>query len=228
MVFRTLAKFSKRTPLKRSIRESQEWYEEEPQERSSEFKTEWKIIKQRRSIRKYQSRDVRDSLLLDIIEAASYAPSEGNLQPWEFIIVKNPTIKKHLIEACHGQTWMLGAPVLIVVCINMRLAGSMYGERGEKLYGIQAVAAAIENMLLAAESLGLGTCWVGSFSEHKTAIAVHCPDYIRPCAVVTVGWPAEHPPQPVVQPLKEIVHIEKFGETILHREIMKGKSKLIR
>ena len=228
MVFKTIGRFSKRTPVRREIRMKQSWYEEEPAEKKPAFKTEWDIIKNRRAIRKYQQRDVSNNLLLDLVEAASYAPSEGNTQPWEFVIVKNPTIKQHIVEACYGQHWMLNAPVFIVACINMRLAASMYGERGEKLYGIQSVAAACENLILAAESLGLGTCWVGAFSEPKVAVSVHCPDYVRPCAIITVGWPAERPKAPIKQPLKEIVHVERFGETMLQREVLHGKSKIIR
>lgn len=228
MVFRTLARFSRRTPVRREIRERTETYEEEPAERKNDFKTQWDIIKRRRDVRKYQSRDISNNLLMDIIESASLAHSEGNTQPWEFIIVKNPSVKSHIVEACYGQHWMLSAPVFIVACINMRMAAAMYGERGEKLYGVQGVAAAIENMLLAAESLGLGTCWVGAFSEPKIAMAVHTPEYIRPCAIITLGWPAENPPSPMIQPLKEIVHIEKFGETVLYQELLKEKTKIIR
>jgi nitroreductase len=120
---------------------------------------------------------------------------------------------------------MANAPVFIVACINMRLASAIYGERGEKLFGIQAVAAAIENMLLAADALGLGTAWVGSFSEAKISVLAGCPEYVRPAAVITVGWPAEKPPQPILQDIKEIVHLEKFGQTILHKDVTYRRAK---
>lgn len=182
------------------------------------------LIKNRRSIRKYTAEDVPDDIVYKIIEAGSYAPSEGNQQPWEFIVVRDLTTKQHLVSAAYNQNWMLQAPVFIVACINMRLARAMYGTRGEKLYGIQAVAAAIENILLAAESFGLGTCWVGAFSEPGVAIPLECPEYIRPCAIITLGWSAERPKSPPREDLEEFVHLEKFGESILKKKVVKKKS----
>jgi len=106
----------------------------------------------------------------------------------------------------------------------MRLATAIYGARGEKLYGIQAVAAAIENMLLSAESMGLSTCWVGSFSESKVAIATRCPDYIRPSAIITLGYGAEKPEPPLLQKPEDYVHIEEFGRTVLIERVLDEKS----
>lgn len=194
------------------------------EENKQDFRTVWNIIKERRDIRKYQLRDVSDNLILDIIEAGAFAHSEGNSQPWEFIIIRNPQMKKAIVETCYNQMWMLEAPVLIVACINMRLASAIYGERGEKLLGIQGVAAAMQNMLLAAETLGLGSCWVGSFIESRISILTKCPEYVRPCAVITIGWPAEKPPQPILQNLKELIHIENFGETILYKDVLEKRA----
>ena len=126
-----------------------------PQEK---FDILFSLIKKRGSVRKYSKKRVSDELILKILESARNAPSAGNHQPWEFIVVRNRDIKSDLVEAAYYQEWMLTAPVFIVACINMRLAGAVFGERGLKLYGSQDVAAAIENMLLAAEALGLGTC----------------------------------------------------------------------
>ena len=181
------------------------------------------IIKKRRSVRKYLKKEVPDVLLEKIFEATRFAPSTGNYQPWEFIVVRNEDTKKDLVAAAFDQKWMLEAPVFIVACINMRLAAAVYGERGARLYGIQSVAAAIENMLLTAESLKLATCWVGAFSEVIAARLLECPEYVRPCAIITLGYPAEEPKVPPKQSIQEYVHIEKFGETLLMRSVDKEK-----
>lgn len=194
--------------------------------RSSTYNTVSEVIEKRRAVRRYMARDVPDNVVYKLLEAAAHAPSEGNQQPWEFIVVRDHVKKEHIVEACYNQTWMLQAPVFIVACTNMRLARAVYGERGERLYGIQAVAAAIENMLLAAESMGLATCWVGSFSEAKVAVLTRCPDYIRPAAVITLGYGAEKPEQPILQKPEDYIHIEEFGRTLLIEDIVEQKAPL--
>jgi nitroreductase len=194
----------------------------------SEIDTVMHNIFTRTCIRHYLKKEVTDSQIIKILDAARQAPSAGNYQPWEFIIVRDPRLKNQIVEASfrnsrrgeamHGfdsdsEDWMLEAPALIVICINQRLARGVFGERGEKLYGIQSVAAATQNLLLAAHAYGLGTCWVGAFSEDRIAAIVACPKYMRPCSIVTVGWPAEKPKKAKRNELSDIVHVEKFGRT---------------
>jgi nitroreductase len=179
----------------------------------------------RKCVRHYLSKDVHDSMIIRILDAGRQAPSAGNYQPWEYIIVRNPQVREHIVESCftgtrenfptddHGEDWMLEAPVLVVVTINQRLARGVFGERGEKLYGIQSVAASIENILLAANAYGLGSCWVGAFAEERVAALIGCPRYMRPCAILTIGWPADNSKKPKRHALGEFVHIEKFGRT---------------
>lgn len=214
MPFEAISKFGKTTDIR---------IPEEEREEIGISEIVSSVIKKRRSVRKYLKREVSDELLEKIIEAARYAPSTGNYQPWEFIIVKSEETKKDLAEASYNQKWMLEAPVFIIVCINMRLAGAVYGERGLKLYGIQSVAAATENMLLMAESLNLATCWVGAFSELMISRILEFPDYIRPCAIITLGYPAEEPQIPHRQSIGEFIHIEKFGETLQLKSVKQEK-----
>ena len=182
------------------------------------------IIKKRKSVRKYQEKDVPEDLLRMVMESSRFAPSVGNYQPWEFIVVRNDSLRSDIVEGCNGQRWMLSAPIFIVACTNSRLAGATYGERGLRLYGIQAVAAAIQNMLLTAESLGLGTCWVGSFSEIIVSRVLQCPDYVRPCAIITLGYSADETVKAPRQAMKEFVHYEVFGETLQQKEVNEEKS----
>jgi nitroreductase len=182
------------------------------------------LIKKRKSVRKYQDKEVPDELVEKVLDSARYAPSTGNYQPWEFIVVRNESLKSDLVEGCNNQKWMLEAPVFIIACINSRLAGAVYGERGLRLYGIQAVAAAIQNMLLTAESLGLGTCWVGAFSEIIISRILQCPAYVRPCAIITLGYSADETAKAPRQAMKEYVHYEVFGETLQQKEVNEEKS----
>jgi nitroreductase len=196
---------------------------EEPEQEIDVSEIICSVIKQRRSVRKYLEKNVDNGLIEKILDSAGCAPSAGNYQPWEFIVVRNNSLKNDLAEASYNQKWITEAPVLIIACINCRLAGAVYGERGLRLYGVQAVAAAIQNMLLTAESLGLGTCWVGAFSELMVARILQCPDYIRPCAIITLGYPAESPPMPPKQDMKEYVHHEIFGETLQLKQVEEEK-----
>jgi nitroreductase len=176
-----------------------------------------RVIKKRRSVRKYLTKEVPDRVLEWVFDAARHAPSAGNYQPWEFIVIRNEETKKDIVAASYNQNWMLEAPVFIVACINIRLAAAVYGDRGARLYGIQAVAAAIDNIILMAEALELGTCWVGAFAEVVVARVLECPEYVRPCAIITLGYPSEEPKMPPKQSIQEFVHIEKFGETLQTR-----------
>jgi nitroreductase len=214
MPFDTLKKFGKG--------EGKIDYEEEPIQPEI-YEILSSVIKKRRSVRKYLKKNVPDDVLEKVLESSKYSPSAGNYQPWEFIVVRNEDTKKNLVAAAFNQNWMLEAPAFIVACVNVRLAGAVYGERGARLYGIQAVAAAIENILLTAESLDLGTCWVGAFSEVVVARLLECPEYVRPCAIITLGYPAEEPRVPPKQSIQEFIHIEKFGETLLMRNVDKEK-----
>lgn len=183
-------------------------------------------IKKRASIRRYLEKGVPAELVDKVLEAARWAPSEGNVQPWEFVVVRDLELKKQLVKAAYHQSWMLSAPVFIIVCTNMRAAKAIYGERGEKLYAIQSIGAAIQNILLAAEALGLGTCWIGAFSEPQVSVLLHCPDWVRPCAILTLGWSAESPPAGHPLELHDIVHFESFGETPLRKKVLKAKASL--
>jgi len=169
-------------------------------------------IKGRRSIRAYKNEEVPAQIVQKLIEAACWAPSAGNIQPWEFIIVRKREIKRRLAEAALGQTFIEEAPVVIVVCANENRIVQRYGIRGKELYCVQDTAAAVQNIHLAAYSLGLGTCWVGAFDEEEARKILETPREIRPVAVVPVGHPAESPTAPNRRPQNEIVHYETFGE----------------
>ncbi|MBS7625086.1 MAG: nitroreductase family protein [Candidatus Bathyarchaeia archaeon] len=170
----------------------------------------FEVFKLRRSIRAFTREEVTDEEIEKILEAARWAPSAGNIQPWEFIIVRRPDIKREIARAALNQTFIEEAPVVIVVCADEFRSSRVYGSRGANLYCIQDTAAAIENILLAACALGLGACWVGAFYEEEVRQILKIPKGLRPVAIVPIGHPAERPPPPYKRPLKEIIHYESF------------------
>ena len=170
----------------------------------------FEAIQGRRSIRAFESREVPEELVERLIEAARWAPSAGNIQPWEFIIVRKQEIKRKLAEAALYQSFIEEAPVVIVVCADEVRSTQGYGMRGKTLYCIQDTAAAIQNIHLAAYSMGLGTCWVGAFREDEARKVLKTPAGLRPVAIIPVGYPAETPSPRSRRPLRQIVHYETF------------------
>jgi nitroreductase len=167
-------------------------------------------IKERRSVRAYTGEEVSEEDVERLIEAARWAPSAGNIQPWAFVVVKEVETKRKLSYAALNQTFIQKASVVFVVCADVTRSSRVYGSRGEKLYSIQDTAAATENILLAAQELGLATCWVGAFRENEVAKAVKAPRNLRPVAIVAVGYPAERPAAPQRRSVNEIVHYGTF------------------
>ncbi len=170
----------------------------------------FEAIKGRRSIRAFQNRDIPQETVDKLIDAARWAPSAGNIQPWEFIIVRKPETKRKLAEAALEQTFIEEAPVVIVVCADERRSSQGYGNRGKTLYCLQDTAAAIQNIHLAAYALGLGTCWVGAFREDEARKILKTPDGVRPVAIIPIGYPAEKPQPRSRRPVNQITHYESF------------------
>lgn len=174
------------------------------------FMDVFEAIKTRRSVRAFTSQEVSEEEIEKIIDAARWAPSAGNIQPWEFIIVRKKEIKRELVAAALNQTFIEEAPVVIVVCANEARSAQGYGNRGATLYCIQDTAAAIQNIHLAAKALGLATCWIGAFHEEEARKALKIPRGIRPVAIIPVGHAAEKPRIPSRRPVQDIVHYETF------------------
>lgn len=127
-------------------------------------------------------------MIHEIIKYAHFAPSAGNLQARDFIIIKDEKQKKRLSKASLNQMFIAEAPVDIVVCANLNRI-SPYGSRGKDLYCIQDSAAAVEHILLLAVDIGLGACWVGAFDEYEVSRILELPPHIRPVAIVPIGYP---------------------------------------
>ena len=164
-------------------------------------------INRRRSIRKFKNIDIGKENMDLLLNAAQAAPSAGNMQGRDFIIVSDRTIKRELVIAAHDQHFIASAPVIIVAVANIRRSSNRYGKRGE-LYAIQDATASVMNIMLAATSVGLGTCWIGAFDEETVKDILKIPISERPIAMVPVGYPDEDPAMPQRMDLDQILHRE--------------------
>jgi len=164
------------------------------------------LIKARRNVKSFLPKFVSWENVSRVIDAARHAPSCGNIQNWKFIVVLKPDQKQQLAEAAHEQYEIAQAAALIVVCAEPEKAERYYGARGKDLYSIQNCAAAVENMLLEAQSLGLATCWVGAFNEDKVKELLGIPPEISAQAIVALGHAKERPIKPPKYPLEVLVY----------------------
>lgn len=148
-------------------------------------------IKERRSVRKFETTPIPDATIGRLLESAHLAPSAGNLEPWKFVLVKNEDLRKQVATAAYHQDFIGEAPVCIVVCADPERSAARYGDRGAELYCIQDTAAATQNILLTATAYGLGSCWVGAFDEEGIRSSLNLDQGLRPVAVIPIGYPAE-------------------------------------
>lgn len=162
------------------------------------------IIKERRSVRSFQDRDIPDEIVNKLIEALIWAPSAGNLQSRKFYFVKDERLKRGIALAALSQNFIADAPLVVVGCTDNRIY-NRYGDRGVNLYSIQDVACSIMNMMLTAWENGLGTVWVGAFRESSVIEILNIPKNLRPIAIVPVGYPSKIPSAPPRVSVKEAI-----------------------
>ena len=168
------------------------------------------LIKSRRNIKYFLPKFVSWENLSRVIDAGRHAPSCGNIQNWKFIVVLEPGQKQQLANATHEQYEIANAGALIVVCGIPETAERYYGLRGERLFTIQNCAAAIQNMLLEAHSLGLGGSWIGAFYEEAVKDICKIPAEIRPQAILAIGYPREIPPKHSKFPMEAVTYFHRW------------------
>lgn len=168
----------------------------------------------RTSIKKYTREGVSRDKLGRILEAARWAPSAGNMQSWEMIVVEDQDLKDRLSQYAYNQEHLREAPVNIVILGDKDKARRKFGDRGVELYMIQETAAAMQNMLLMAEEIGLGTAWAGAFDEKNVADLLDIPERLRPMAIITLGHPRERPEQANKYRVTDYTYINRYGDRI--------------
>lgn len=157
------------------------------------------------SVRRFEERPLTDEQVNSLLEVMRRAPSAGNLQPWRFAVVRSRPAREALARAAGRQAFVGQAPVVFVISVVPAESARYYGERGRTLYCIQDTAAAVQNLLIAAEALGLGAVWVGAFDEDQVARIIGLNPGVRPVALVPVGHPRNRSRLSRRRPLDEVV-----------------------
>lgn len=168
-----------------------------------------RAILRRRSIRRFGTGKVPKEVIVELIELGNLAPSAGNLQARDFVVVEDEDTKKELAAAALDQEFIAEAPVDIVVCANLDRIGP-YGPRGVSLYCLQDAAAAIQNILLAVTDMDLGCVWVGAFDEVEVRRILDLPSHIRPVAILPIGEPVNQPEARRRIPVDKLIHYERW------------------
>ena len=198
------------------------------------------IIKKRRSVRKYLPRIVPREAVLEVLVAASWAPSAHNSQPWRFIILENPSVKRELAEAM-ADIWVadaekdgakvdakmrqervdrfVNAPALILACstmVGLRKFPDQKRQMFERDLAQQSLGAAMQNLLLTVHALGLGACWfcAPGFCKETVRKVLGIPDAVEPEAFVIIGYPAEIPSVPPKKPFPENCFLDTWGNNL--------------
>ena len=166
------------------------------------------LITTRRSIRRYQQRDIPDEVVHKIIRAAMSAPSAGNQQPWQFIVVRDRQ-KLHAIPDFHPYCKVVSkAPLALIVC------GDPVGKKWPDFW-VQDCSAAIQNLLLAARAEGVGTVWTGVYPIEERMEGCRnlfsIPAHIIPLAIIPMGWPQEQTEFKEVDRYRpELIHLDQY------------------
>jgi coenzyme F420-0:L-glutamate ligase/coenzyme F420-1:gamma-L-glutamate ligase len=195
------------------------------------------IIKKRRSVRKYLPQAISREAVLEVLVAAGLAPSAHNSQPWSFIILENPSVKRELAEAM-ADAWVsdaekdrvkvevkmrqervdrfANAPALILACISMNGLRKFPDQKRQMLerdLAQQSLGAAMQNLLLTAQALGLGACWfcAPGFCKEIVRKVLGIPEAVEPEAFVIMGYSAETPSVPLKKSLEEYCFRDMWG-----------------
>jgi len=176
-------------------------------------------IKNRRSIRQYKDMPVSDDVLNKVLEAARWAPSWANTQCSRYVVVKDPAAKAKLVETVSrgnpATEAIRTAPIVIVICAELKKSGYYKGEaatdKGDWFMFDTGIA--MQNLALAAHSLGLGTVHVGYIPDSKKVSEIlDLPEGIIAVEMTPLGYPAVDPKAPPRKELSEIVSYERYGK----------------
>ena len=174
------------------------------------------VISQRRSIRKYQNKPVEREKINACLEAARLAPSACNSQPWHFVVFDDPQIKdafcKEAFSGVYAITkWASAAPVIIAVVSDAGNFTARIGNffRRTEFYLVDQ-GISCEHLVLRAQDLGLGTCWIGWLNGDKVAKFLHLPKGKKVEHLIALGYPAEDPAPRPRQKLEDIASYNKY------------------
>ena len=160
------------------------------------------VILSRRSIRKYENKEIPKEILQQILEAGRQAPSAVNRQPIRFVVVTNQNILKDLCDTIITR-FVKEAPAVIVGCADVK--SLMTGK-----WAVVDTTIAMENMVIAAWALGIGSCWIGACNEQKVKEMLRIPKDWKVVALVTLGYPSEQPKPKKKKSFEELFNFNSF------------------
>ncbi len=166
----------------------------------------FEVIRNRRSIRRFEDRPVEEEKINAILETADGAPSAGNLQAYEIYLVRDPAMLARLAGVVTNMDFFAEVPLVLAFCANPERSLIRYGERGRSLYSVQDATIACTHAMLAATALGLASVWVGAFQERAVTEALSLPSTVRPVALLPIGYPGETVEPRSRRGVKDLVH----------------------
>lgn len=176
----------------------------------------FEAIRERRSVRNYKEKEVEDEKIEKVINAARWAPTWANTQCCSFVVVREEDVKKELTDALSDGNPATGAileaPVIIVGCAEKGISGYKKGEpvTGKGDWYMFDSGLAMQNLMLAAEALGLGTVQVGSFDAGEVEEILDVPENVTVVTMTPLGYPEDKPDAPPRKDLDEIMFENKY------------------
>lgn len=176
-------------------------------------------IYNRVSSRSFINKDIPKHIVKEIIIAGTMAPTSGNMQAWEFIIVDEADKKEKIMQCTFSgfyskgspnQQWIKDAGIIIIPCVNYKRTVARYGDLGYKLAPIDT-ASAVQNMLLAGTELGISGCWVGGILKEEIHKLFKMPSYVQAIGLVPMGYTKENTEKKHKMDAKWIVHKNMYN-----------------
>ena len=178
----------------------------------------------RKSVRAFEDRPIPEELKQQILEAAVQAPTAGNQQLYTILDITDPLLKQALSITCDHQPFIAKAPMVLIFCADCKKWLDAYREAGctprapgagDLLLAVTDAAIAAQNAVVAAEGLGIGSCYIGDVMENceRQRELLHLPDYVFPAAMLVFGWPTRQQrerPKPARCPMEQIVHTNAY------------------
>jgi nitroreductase len=166
------------------------------------------LVRARYAVRAYRPDPVPDDLLAEVLEAGRLAPTASNRQPIRIIVI-HPAGREDELARVYAREWFVQAPLILCVCTVRQEAWERTSFDGRSYADVDA-AIVMDHLVLAATSMGLGTCWVAAFDPSAAREVLGLPDGVEPLLFTPLGYPADQPRAKVRRPLADLVRLERW------------------
>jgi nitroreductase len=166
----------------------------------------FEVLRMRRSVRAFEDRPLEEEKLQRILAAANSAPSAGNLQAYEIVIVRDEALKRALVPAVYNQGFVAEASVVLIFCAHQQRSEAKYGPVGGEFFALQDATIACAYAELAVAALGLGTVWIGALDVPQITRLTGIPSVWKPIALLPIGYRGQSPLPTPRRRLDELVH----------------------